>query len=119
MGTAQRTMGLLLMVVALATASCSSGDSASTTQGSPGGNVVEVTIDNFAFDPSTLDLEVGDVVRWSNEQSVTHTVTSNDDLWDATVSSGSTIEFTFDEAGTFPYFCAIHPSMTGTLEVSG
>jgi plastocyanin len=35
------------------------------------------------------------------------------------LSSGATFEFTFDEPGTYPYFCSIHPSMTGTVEVTG
>lgn len=118
MGTARRRAGLLLAAIAFTTAACGSDSGTSTTQESVG-DVVEVTIADFAFDPSSLSLKVGDVVRWTNDQSVTHTVTSNDDLWDATVASGDMFEHTIDESGIFPYFCAIHPSMTATLEVSG
>lgn len=106
-------------VCALAVTACSPDDSSDTTQPGSSGDVVDVTIDNFSFDESTVSVEVGDVVRWTNEQSVTHTVTSGDDLFDATLSSGATLGFTFDEPGSFPYFCAIHPSMTGTVEVAG
>ena len=118
MGTAQRITGLLFVALALATAGCSSDSGTPTSQGSAG-EVVEITIANFAFDPSEVAVEVGDVVRWTNDQSVTHTVTSSDGLWDATVSSGGTFEYTVTESGTLPYFCAIHPSMTATLDGSG
>lgn len=110
---------ILILLVALAVAACSSGDSADTTQPGATDDVINVTIDNFTFNESTVAASVGDVVRWTNDQSVTHTVTSGDELWDTTLSSGDSFVFTFDEAGSFPYFCAIHPAMTGTIEVSG
>jgi plastocyanin len=110
---------VLITLVAVLVSACSSSDSDSTTQ--PGGtaDVIDVTIDNFTFDESSVSASVGDTVRWTNEQSTTHTVTSGDELWDSTLSSGDMFEFTFDEAGSYPYFCAIHPSMTGTIEVAG
>jgi plastocyanin len=111
---------ILIVAVVFTTAvpACSSGGATETTQPGSTADDVDVTIDNFSFDESTISVEVGTVVRWTNEQSVTHTVTSGDALWDMTLSSGATFEFTFEDPGTYPYFCAIHPSMTGTVEVT-
>ena len=82
-----------------------------------------VTIAGFAFDPATVEVSRGATVTWTNEDGVAHTVTAGEpgtpaDTFDESVDSGSSAEITFDEAGTFPYFCAIHPSMTGEVAVS-
>lgn len=110
---------LAVMVTTVALAGCSS-DSTTDSTGSPAaGDAVDVVIDNFVFDAGTVTISAGETVRWTNDQSVTHTVTSEDELWDATLSSGGTFEFTFVDGGSYSYFCAIHPSMTGTIEVDG
>jgi plastocyanin len=58
-------------------------------------------------------------VTWTNEDSVPHTVTARTDDFDSgMMQNGDTFSLTFDEPGTFDYFCAIHPSMTGTVTVS-
>lgn len=113
-----RTLALSLLVVTLV-AACSSDDSTDTTEPGPDGSSTEVTIDNFTFSPSSLSVAAGDTVEWTNDQSITHTVTSNDELFDMTLSEDATFEFTFEDAGTYPYFCAIHPAMVGTIEVTG
>lgn len=107
------------MVTTVALAGCSSGNTTDSTGSPNAGDAVDVVVDNFAFDAGTVEISAGDTVRWTNSQSVTHTVTSEDELWDATLSSGGTFEFTFSDSGSYPYFCAIHPSMTGTIEVGG
>ncbi len=80
----------------------------------------------FAFEPATLTIQVGDTVRWVNDDGVFHTTTSrardggsNGDDWTGTLGSkGVTFEHTFDEAGTFAYFCQPHASfMEGTITV--
>lgn len=82
-----------------------------------------VTIQDFAFDPATIEVAAGATITWTNEDGVTHTVTagepgSAEDTFDQTLDAGATAEISFDEAGTYPYFCAIHPSMTGEVVVS-
>lgn len=81
----------------------------------------EVSIENFVFGPSDLAVSVGDTVVWTNDETaVGHTATSDDGLWDSkVVSPGETFEFTFTEAGTFTYFCTIHPSMQASVTVTG
>ncbi|MDX1614311.1 MAG: plastocyanin/azurin family copper-binding protein [Candidatus Promineifilaceae bacterium] len=85
-----------------------------------------VTIVNFAFSPDELTVPVGTTVVWTNQDNVGHTVTAgspsapNPDFFDSgSLSSGDTFSFTFDEAGSFEYYCTIHPSMTATVTVEG
>jgi plastocyanin len=77
-----------------------------------------VTMDNLSFAPSTVTINVGDLVRWRNNDNVSHTATADDGSFDTgTISSGQNDAVTFDTAGTFAYHCSIHPNMTGTVVV--
>lgn len=112
-----------LVAGALLLAACSSGTSgdATTITGPSSSDILDVSIENFAFGPDEISISVGDTVLWTNdESSIVHTTTSDDDLWDSgNIPAGSRFEHTFDEAGTFAYICTIHPSMTATITVSG
>ncbi|MFN4218479.1 MAG: cupredoxin domain-containing protein [Candidatus Bipolaricaulia bacterium] len=84
------------------------------------GGTVNVSIVDFAFTPKTITVPVGTTVRWTNNGSAPHTVTSTSSprAFDSgTLNSGDSFEFTFKTAGQFPYRCSIHPSMTGTVIV--
>lgn len=77
-----------------------------------------VIIDNFAFSPATVTIQVGDTVTWSNMDDTAHTATADDASWDSgNLAPGATFPHTFTQAGTFTYHCAIHPTMTGTVVV--
>jgi len=77
-----------------------------------------VKIVGFAFVPASVTVSVGDTVSWSNGDAVTHTATADDGSWTTgSISGGSKKSLTFSTAGTFPYHCAIHASMHGTLVV--
>ncbi len=79
---------------------------------------VDVSIVDFSFNPQSIEIDVGTTVRWTNNDAVPHTTTSNTGVWDSgNMASGETFSFTFKNTGTFGYFCEIHPSMTGTIEV--
>jgi len=73
------------------------------------------------FTPSTVQGNVGDSVTWRNDENgVSHTATADNGAWDTgIVGSGLSKTLAFTVAGTFPYHCAIHPSMKGTLVVLG
>ncbi|MFQ5782824.1 MAG: plastocyanin/azurin family copper-binding protein, partial [Nitrosopumilus sp.] len=80
---------------------------------------------NECFIPYTITINVGDAVQWENIDTAAHTVTSgnisdgHDGLFDSgLLMSGETFEFTFDEAGTYDYFCMVHPWMNGVIQVS-
>jgi len=79
---------------------------------------VDVTIANFTFDPATLTIKVGTTVKWTNQDSVGHTVTADDNSWGSGNSNkGDSFSFTFAQAGTYPYHCGVHPSMQATITV--
>ncbi|MGD8684112.1 MAG: cupredoxin domain-containing protein [Chloroflexota bacterium] len=77
-----------------------------------------VSIVDLTFEPATIEVDAGASVTWTNEDSVPHTVTARtDDFNSGVMQEGGTFTHTFDEPGAFDYFCAIHPSMTGTVVV--
>ncbi len=77
-----------------------------------------VTISMFAFEPSQLTVPVGTIVTFVNNDSVTHTVTSDTGVFNSgNLPTGQSFKYTFTKAGTFLYHCAIHPSMKGTVVV--
>lgn len=125
---------IAVVMAAVALASCSS-DSGEPGNGTDSGTTTttvapatttttsdrdfSIGIENFAFDTDPLVVSVGETVTWKNlTESTTHTSTSTDDLWaSGAIAPGETFETTFDTPGTFTYFCSIHASMTGTIEV--
>lgn len=79
----------------------------------------QVTIDNFTFNPPTLAVPVRSTVVWTNHDDIPHTVVENAMRFKSPVlDTGDKFEHVFSEAGTFPYFCSIHPHMTGKIAVS-
>ena len=77
-----------------------------------------IDIQGYAFSPSSITINVGDTIVWENYDSASHTVTSNDGTFDSgSISTGNTFSFTFTSAGTFNYYCAPHPNMTGSVTV--
>jgi plastocyanin len=84
----------------------------------PGSGAVQVV--DFAFAPSSLDVVAGTTVTWINAGAALHTVTASDGAWDSgIIAAGSTFARRFGTAGTYLYLCALHPSMTGVIRVSG
>jgi plastocyanin len=77
-----------------------------------------------AFQPNPVQVSTGDTVTWTNEDAQPHTVNSGENATpDGTFDSGilapaATYDFTFTEAGEYPYFCLLHPNMVGTVSVS-
>lgn len=79
---------------------------------------------NECYIPATVTIAVGGIVTWSNDDTAAHTVTSGNPtggpsgVFDSSlVMAASTFQFTFDKAGTYDYFCMVHPWMTGTVKV--
>jgi plastocyanin len=78
----------------------------------------EVKIDNFSFGPAALTVPVGTTVTWTNRDDIPHTVVSNDGVFKSKVlDTDEKFSYTFAKPGTFPYFCSIHPKMTGKVVV--
>lgn len=109
---------------------------AANQTGGGGGTQVSVSITSGssskttdAYDPNPVEISVGDTVTWTNDDSQPHTVTSGsngqpDGTFDSSpnlnplMAPGDTFEYTFEEAGEFSYYCAVHPNMVGTVNVS-
>jgi plastocyanin len=81
-------------------------------------STVQVTIDNFSFGPTTITVPVGTTVIWTNRDDIPHTVVSDDKVFKSKVlDTDDKFSFTFTKAGTYPYFCSVHPKMTGKVVV--
>ena len=84
--------------------------------GQPAG--MEVKIDNFTFGPDTITVPVNTTVTWVNKDDVPHVVASNDGLFKSrALDTDQTFAFTFTKAGTYPYYCSIHPKMVAKVVV--
>ena len=77
-----------------------------------------VDIRDFAFSPRTVEIRVGDTVRWTNRDSVAHTATARNGSFDTgLLADGESGSVRFTAAGTYRYVCTPHPDMTGTVVV--
>lgn len=86
--------------------------------GQPPATAADVKIDNFAFGPQTLTVAVGTTVTWTNRDDIPHTVVSTDGVFKSKArDTDETFSYKFDKAGTYSYFCSIHPKMTGQVVV--
>ena len=109
-----------LMFVALALLSTTRGKEAETKASIPvKASKTEVVIDNFSFSPKTTTVPIGAAVTWTNHDNVPHVITSADDQFKKSpvLKTGQRFSNTFATAGTYSYFCSIHPRMTGKIIV--
>lgn len=135
LGWDKRMRALALVAsLALVAPACSQRDASETA---PTEERAEVQIATFVFQPATLEIDAGTTVRWTNGDEILHTATSGeqtrqgvpgveedkparpDGTFDLEMNgAGSTASFTFEEAGTYKYFCRVHAAMTGRVVVS-
>ncbi len=130
----------VLVAISLAFAACGGSDDNSTETGTSDATSTEtgtteaggstpapsgearkaekVQIVEFAYGPDPVVVQVGGKVTWQNEDTAPHTATADDGSFDTgTIEQGKIGSATFKQAGTFTYFCEIHPTMHGTVEV--
>ena len=123
-------IGLSVVLVALALtalvlSACSSSGSSTTAPATGGGSAPPpaasgggstVTEANLAFSPTSVTVKVGDTVTFENKDSAPHDVKiDGQDLGNQ--APGATVTWKATKAGTFPFSCTIHPSMTGQVVV--
>ena len=78
-----------------------------------------ITIEGFAFSPADLTAAVGDTITVTNNDGAPHTLTADDGSFDTgRLNRGESAEITLSAAGSFPYKCAFHPNMRGTITVA-
>jgi len=79
----------------------------------------QVVVDNFNFAPATTAVPVGTTVTWTNRDDVPHNVVSTEKKFASPVlDTDEQFSHTFDGKGTYPYYCSIHPKMTGQVVVA-
>lgn len=110
----------LAMLLSIALGAVKIGQSNSIVKAQEKPSTEEVKIDNFSFGPTTLTIPVGTTVTWVNRDDIPHTVVSTDDpkiFKSKVLDTDEKFSFTFTKAGTYPYFCSVHPKMTGKVIV--
>jgi plastocyanin len=109
-GLAAVTIAVLLLSVGSSRAKANSPSTATAA--------AEVKIDNFSFGPVALTVAAGTTVTWTNRDDIPHTVVSIEGVFKSKVmDTDEKFSYTFSKAGTFPYYCSIHPKMTGKVVV--
>ncbi len=94
------------------------GSPSVTANDQPSAATAEVKIDNFSFGPQTLTVPVGATVTWTNRDDIPHTVVSTDGVFKSKVrDTDEKFSYTFAKAGTYLYYCSVHPKMTGKVVV--
>jgi plastocyanin len=97
------------------------GQESTESEAAPSGEAAKsekVQIVEFSYEPDPVVVQVGGKVTWQNEDTAPHTATADDGSFDTgTIEKGKLGSATFKEPGTFTYFCEIHPTMHGTVEV--
>jgi len=107
-------LAMPIMIVMLLLA----GSPSVTANDQPSAANAEVKIDNFSFGPQTLTIAVGATVTWTNRDDIPHTVVSTDGVFKSKVrDTDEKFSYTFTKAGTYPYYCSVHPKMTGKVVV--
>ena len=102
------------------TATSNASTSIATSSPSPSASAASqtVVIQGFSFQPASITIQTGASVTWQNDDPVSHQIVSNTNTFSSPVlNTGGSYTHVFDQAGTYPYHCGIHPSMTGTITV--
>jgi plastocyanin len=104
-----------LVVAAATTSPALAANAAKSTPAKP----AVVDIKDFAFAPKTLTITAGTRVVWTNLDEEPHVVVSagNQFATSKALDTSDSYAITFDHAGTYAYYCAIHPMMVGTIIV--
>jgi plastocyanin len=94
------------------------GSAAVKANDQPSAANAAVKIANFVFGPQTITVPVGATVTWTNVDDIPHTSVSTEGVFKSKVlDTDEKFSYTFTKAGTYPYYCTIHPKMTGKIVV--
>ena len=110
---------LLLLMTPVVIISCSkSGSYSSGSNNPPMTTANTVSIMGMAYSPATLTVTAGTTVTWTNNDTMAHTVTADDNSFDSgTMNPGAKYSKVFSTAGTISYHCTIHPTMKASVVV--
>ncbi|HWF54181.1 MAG TPA: cupredoxin domain-containing protein [Solirubrobacteraceae bacterium] len=108
-------IAVLIIALALASHQTTASGARSTTVS---GKTASVKVDMYAFTPATLTVKAGTRITFTNHDSTAHTATANVGSFDTgTINPGQSKTIVVKRPGTYPYHCAFHAFMTGTLKV--
>jgi plastocyanin len=118
-GAAVLVLIVAVVITALVlVAGCGGGGTTSTSGRTAPSGAAQITMKNIAFTPADVTVKVGQTVTWTNEDSAQHDVVANDGTFKSDLlSKGQSFSFTFTKAGSFAFYCSIHPQMKGTITV--
>jgi plastocyanin len=113
------TLVMVLLATLTLLSTSGTGETQRTESASARTRKGEVVINNFSFSPKILTLSTGATATWINGDNVPHVIASTDKQFkkSAVLKPGGRFSNTFVTAGTYPYFCSIHPRMTGKMIV--
>jgi plastocyanin len=83
---------------------------------SANGELINISISNFNFNPSDISIKIGDTVKWTNDDQAPHQIFLLGFV-SQVLNTGDSYSYTFKDGGIFDYHCNIHPSMTGNVSV--
>ncbi len=110
-------LGVLLILGVVASSGCTNNTNQSSNNSS---NLApnEVAIQNMAYNPTTLTVKAGTTVKWTNLDQTTHDATSETGVFESgNLTNGQSYSYTFNQTGTYPYYCVSHPFMKATIVV--
>ena len=114
--TTALTIAIVLLLAGSPSVTANAQPSAANAQ--PSAANAEVKIDNFSFGPQTITVPVGATVTWTNRDDIPHTVVSTNGVFKSKVrDTDEKFSYTFTKEGTYPYYCSVHPKMTGQVVV--
>ncbi|NYZ75786.1 cupredoxin family copper-binding protein [Candidatus Micrarchaeota archaeon] len=116
---------IICMLLAILLLGCSSYQQPPSQQ-PPGGNQTPsgaknaaVAISGFKFSPADIQVSAGTNVTWTNEDSVMHTVTFDNGMFNSpSMQHGDHVSYVFNTPGVYTYHCSIHTSMSGSVTVT-
>lgn len=118
----RKVISTILMLAAvggaLVTGAVQAGDPAPAPAAAS--NAKQVAIYNYKFDPEVLTIPAGTTVVWTNKDEVPHSVVSSDKRFTQSggLDTGDHYSYTFTDAGSYEYFCSLHPFMKGKIVVT-
>jgi plastocyanin len=108
----------VVMPVLIAMLLLFAGSSSVRASDQPSAANVAVKIDNFVFGPQAITVPIGTTVTWTNSDDIPHTAVSTEGVFKSKVmDTDEKFSYTFTKAGTYPYYCSVHPKMTGQIVV--
>jgi plastocyanin len=110
------TFGFMLLALGPASRVAMAADAAAATPAEP----MTIAIDNFTFGPNVLTVKAGTTVKWVNRDDIPHMILDKQRkvFRSKVLDTDDSFAFTFDQPGTYDYFCGLHPHMTGQVVVT-